>query len=130
MLLSTQTSNDGKITVKGAKFENGKTSSRSLTNNIGESSTSSWLVVKTTQPANSGRLGYRSHNSIKLEMSCTWSQDEENIGLSYPTLIIVYVTLMLGWKFMQRPYEYIVSLGCRAFRRQFLFALNGWLGVD
>ena len=48
VLFGTQASNYGKITVKGAKFENGKTSSRSLTNSIDVSSTSSWPVVKIT----------------------------------------------------------------------------------
>ncbi len=31
---------------------------------------------------------------------------------------------------MRKPYDYIISLGGKSFRRQFLFALNVWLEVD
>ena len=87
--LGTQAFNDGTIIVEDAKSEDEKTSSRSHTDSIGESSTSSWPVDEDHAASNNELLGHRSHSSIESKMSCTWSEDKENVGLGYSTLIIV-----------------------------------------
>ena len=85
----THASNDGTILVEDAKSEDGKTSSRSHTDSIGESSTSSWSVEEDHAASNDEPLKHRSHISIESKMSCTWSEDKENVGLGYLTLILV-----------------------------------------
>ena len=87
--LGTQAFNDGTIIVEDAKSENGKSSSRSHTDSIGQSSTSSWPMDVDHAANNNEILGYRSHGSVESKMSCTWSEDKENVGLGYSTLIMV-----------------------------------------
>ena len=87
--LGTQAFSNGTIIVEDAKSEDGKTSSRSHTDSIGGSSTSSWPVDEDNAASNNELLGHRSCSSIESKMSCTWSEDKENVGPGYSTLIIV-----------------------------------------
>lgn len=128
--LEAQASNYSTVLIEDTESEDGKTSGKSHTDSIGESSTSSWPVEETRAASNSEQLKHRRHSSIESKMSCTWSEDKEKVGLGYPTLISVEITLILCWKAVRKPYDYIVSLGGKALRREFLFALNGWLQVD
>ena len=130
--LDAQASNDSKVLIEDTKSEDGKTSGRSHTDSIGESSTSSWPVEETRAASNDEDelLKHRRNSSIESKMSCTWSEDKENVGFGYPTLICMNLKLILCWKTVRKPYDYIASLGGKALRRQFLFALNGWLQVD
>jgi geranylgeranyl pyrophosphate synthase len=51
-------------------------------------------------------------------------------ALALDASITTWVALIVWRQTVRKPYDYIISLGGKSFRRQFLFALNVWLEVD
>ena len=127
--LVTEATIDNLVPNEDTRSEDERTSSSAHSDSVGKSSTSSWPSEEDAAASRGGTFKHQRYSSIESRMSYTWSEEKENVYSAYPVLIHEDHANLYR-KTVRKPYDYIVSLGGKAFRREFLFALNAWLQVD
>lgn len=61
---------------------------------VGKLSTSSWPTEENNPPELDGQLKHQKRSSIELKVSCTWSEEEEQVCWCCPSLIAMRTALM------------------------------------
>ena len=120
---------DSIVPNEDTRSEDERRSGSSHSDSVGKSSTSSWPSEEDAAASCGRMFRHQRYSSIESKMSCTWNDEKENVCSAYPVLISGDHANLYG-KTVRKPYDYIVSLGGKAFRKEFLYALNAWFQVD
>ena len=86
--LDTRATIDSIVPNEDTRSEDERASGSSHSTSVGKSSTSSWPSEGDAAACHGGMFKHQRYNSIESQMSCTWSEEKENVNSAYPILIL------------------------------------------